>query len=151
MVVIVVIIMSTMVAIVEVNRRRITGQRLKRDLLRVPLFAVPLFRASGRNKTTSDFYIPQRGVQRKQGVVIYMMLCTFLLSNTTPIRCTPLPLHPPLMNSHDWRAFKDDSVLASSACFYFMSTSSCLPGLSESLSLSLYLSLYICVYIYIYI
>ena len=39
------------------------------------------------------FYIPQRGVQWKQGVVIYMMLHTSLSYNTTPIHCTPLPLH----------------------------------------------------------
>ena len=45
-------------------------------------------------------YIPQRGVQWKQGVVIYMMLYTSLLHNTTPIRCTPLRLHPPVMNTH---------------------------------------------------
>ena len=44
-------------------------------------------------------YIPQRGVQWKQGVVIYMMLYTSLLHNTTPIHCTPLRLHPPLMNT----------------------------------------------------
>ena len=44
--------------------------------------------------------IHQRGVQWKRGVVIYMMLHTSLLSNTTPIHCTPLPLHPPLMNTH---------------------------------------------------
>ena len=30
-------------------------------------------------------YIPQRGVQWKQGVVIYMMLYTSLLCNTTPL------------------------------------------------------------------
>ena len=30
----------------------------------------------------------------------FMMLCTSLLCNTTPIHCTPLPLHPPLMNTH---------------------------------------------------
>ena len=40
------------------------------------------------------FKIHQRGVQRKQGVVMHMMLCTGLLYDTTPIRCTPLPLHP---------------------------------------------------------
>ena len=43
-------------------------------------------------------YILQRGVQWKQGVVIEMMLYTSLLYNTTPIHCTLLPLHPPLMN-----------------------------------------------------
>ena len=44
--------------------------------------------------------IHQRGVQWKQGVVIYMMNYTSLLHNTTRIHCTPLPLHPPLMNTH---------------------------------------------------
>ena len=39
--------------------------------------------------------IHRRGVQWKQGVVIYMMLYTSLSYNTTPIHCTPLPLHPP--------------------------------------------------------
>ena len=45
-------------------------------------------------------YTPQRGVQWKRGVVIHMMLYTMLLYTTTPIRCTPLPLHPPVMNTH---------------------------------------------------
>ena len=44
-------------------------------------------------------YILQRGVQWKQGVVVCMVLCTSLLYNTTPIHCTPLRLHPPLMNT----------------------------------------------------
>ena len=42
----------------------------------------------------------QRGVQRKQGVGNYMMSYTSLLYNATPIHCTPLPLHPPVMNAH---------------------------------------------------
>ena len=41
------------------------------------------------------------GVQWKQGVVIYMMLYTSLLWNTTPIHCTPLPRHLPVMNTQD--------------------------------------------------
>ena len=45
------------------------------------------------------FKIHQRGVQWKQGVVIHMMLYTSLLYNTTPIQGTPLPLHPPVMNT----------------------------------------------------
>ena len=44
--------------------------------------------------------IHQRGVQWKQGVVIHMMLYTSLLYITTQIHCTPLPLHPPVMNTH---------------------------------------------------
>ena len=43
--------------------------------------------------------IHQRGVQRKQGVVIRMMLYTSLLYTSTPIHCTPLPLHPPVLNT----------------------------------------------------
>ena len=48
------------------------------------------------------FKIHQRGVQWKQGVVICMVLHTSLLYNPTPIRCTPLPLHPPVMNTQTW-------------------------------------------------
>ena len=47
------------------------------------------------------FKIHQRGVQWKQGVVIYTILYTSLLYHTTPIHCTSLPLHPPVMNAHD--------------------------------------------------
>ena len=43
--------------------------------------------------------IQQRGVQWKQGVVIYIILYTSLLYDTTPIHCTTLPLHPPVMNT----------------------------------------------------
>ena len=43
-------------------------------------------------------YIPQRGVQWKQGVVMYMTLCASLLHNTTQIHGTPDPLHPPLQS-----------------------------------------------------
>ena len=44
--------------------------------------------------------IHQRGVQWKQGVVIYMLLYSSLLHVTTPIHCTPLPLHPSVMHAH---------------------------------------------------
>ena len=43
--------------------------------------------------------IHQMGVQWKQGVVIYMLLYSSLLYNTTTIHCTPLRLHPPVMNT----------------------------------------------------
>ena len=39
------------------------------------------------------------GVQWKQGVVIYVMLHTSLLSNTTPIHCTPCNKYPLLVKS----------------------------------------------------
>ena len=48
-----------------------------------------------------EFKIHQRGVQWKRGVVIYMMSYTSLLYDTTPIHCIPLPLHPPVMNTHE--------------------------------------------------
>ena len=50
--------------------------------------------------------IHQRGVQWKQGVVIDMMLYTSLLYNTTPIHCTPLPLHHHVMNTHRRRLLR---------------------------------------------
>ena len=43
----------------------------------------------------AKLYIHQRGVQWKQGVVIYMTLSTSSLHITIPIHCTPLRLHPP--------------------------------------------------------
>ena len=49
-------------------------------------------------------YILQRGVQWKQGVVVYRTLYTSLLYNTTPIHCTPHPLHPPLQSIHSQKA-----------------------------------------------
>ena len=50
------------------------------------------------------------GVQWKQGVVVHIILQAVLLCNTTPIHCTPLPLHPPVMNAHrQLRRFADSS------------------------------------------
>ena len=63
-------------------------------------------RASAMCQRTAQrlsIYIPQRGVQWKQGVVICMLLHTSLLYNTTPIRCIILRLHPPLMNTQSTR------------------------------------------------
>ena len=53
--------------------------------------------------------IHQRGVQWKQGVVVYIILQAVLLYNTTPIHCTPLRLHPPAMNTQEDRG-KSSSV-----------------------------------------
>ena len=50
------------------------------------------------SQLSKNVYILQRGVQWKQGVVNYMRLHTSLCYNTTPIHCTPLPLHPPLLS-----------------------------------------------------
>ena len=48
---------------------------------------------------TRSFEIHQRGVQWKQGVVVYIILYIIFLYDTTPIHCTPLRLHPPLMKT----------------------------------------------------
>ena len=50
-----------------------------------------------------ELKIHQRGVQWKQGAVICMVLHTSLPHDTTPFHCTPLPLHPPVMNTHPGR------------------------------------------------
>ena len=67
----------------------------------------PAVRRAAHARTARDdvdpFYIHQRGVQWKHGVVIYMMLYTILLHNTTPIHCTLLPLYPPLPSIHPLR------------------------------------------------
>ena len=43
--------------------------------------------------------IHQRGVQWKQGVVVYTILYAVLLFNTAPIHCTPSDCTPILMNT----------------------------------------------------
>ena len=86
--------------------------------------------------------VHQRGMQLKQGVVIYMMLYTSLSYNTTPIHCTPLPLHPPVMNAQERGVSVEGVALVGDVCVcvYF------------SLSLSLHICIYIYThYIYIYI
>ena len=102
--------------------------------------------------------ILQRGVQWKQGVVICMTLYTSLLHNTTPIHCTPLRLHPPLMNTQ----LRYDAVQAqrsrsqtarrrvwvSSADF--TSPLSLLQVLSAKLWSSPHTDIYIYIYIYMY-
>ena len=45
------------------------------------------------------FKIHPRGVQWNQGVVVHITLLAVLLYDTTPIHCTRLPLHPPLMKT----------------------------------------------------
>ena len=75
----------------------------------------------------NKLYIPQRGVQWKQGVVVCMMLYTILLYSTTPIHCTPLPLHPPVMNTH-YAMIRKEQV-----CIY------------------IYIYIYVYTYIYIYV
>ena len=93
------------------------------------------------------FKIHQRGVQWKHGVVIYMLLCTSLSYNTTPISCAPLPLHPPLMNTHRRLAISAVSAISTSKTYDFWG-----PGLSVwPLSMYLYISISIYLYIYIYI
>ena len=53
------------------------------------------------SRVPPEIKIRQRGVQLKQGAVICMLLFTSLLYDTSPIHCTPLPLHLPAMNTHE--------------------------------------------------
>ena len=69
-----------------------------------PLALPPNYAVTHTVSHTSVLEIHQRGVQRKQGVVICMLLCTSLLYDTTPIHCTPLPPHPPVMNTQVLRS-----------------------------------------------
>ena len=60
-----------------------------------PTFRRPTFRRC------PIFKILQRGVQRKQGVVVHIIRKAVSLHNATPIRCTPLRLHPPVVNTQN--------------------------------------------------
>ena len=68
-------------------------------MLHYILLSYTPFRLPRRWRSWPQSTFCKGGVQWKQGVVIYMMLYTILLYNTTPIHCTPLRLHPPLMNT----------------------------------------------------
>ena len=57
----------------------------------------------------AEIYILQRGVQWKLGVVICMVLYMISTYDTTPIRCTPLPLHPPVINTQESRKERTSS------------------------------------------
>ena len=92
------------------------------------------------------FKIHQRGVQWKQGVVIYMLLYTSLLYNTTPIHCTPLPLHPPVVNTQS-RTYHISSTTTTTItiCMFIIISSIFI------IIINIYIYIYICMYIYIYI
>ena len=68
------------------------------------------------SREPGTFKIHQRGVQWKQGVEMCMMLYTSLLYNTTPIHCTPLRLHPPLMTTQTRlaRFFESETIFLAS-------------------------------------
>jgi len=57
----------------------------------------PLPRGASLPERESRF--SKGGVQWKQGVVASVMLCTASLENAAPNHCTPLPLHPTLLNT----------------------------------------------------
>ena len=106
--------------------------------------------------SSRPLYILQRGVQWKQGVVICMVLYTSLLYNTTPIHCTLLPLHPPVMSTQPrvYSSCNQETVAAATV------TTSLLDHFCANrvslISLELYILtgecilLYIYIYIYIY-
>ena len=78
-----------------------------RLVLKISMMNYRLAQVSARD------YILQRGVQWKQGVVIRMLLYTIVLYNTTPIHCTPLRLHPPVMNARQaWPTDKSFNINA---------------------------------------
>ena len=86
--------------------RNVINRRLSRDSkspCEMYYELVPTVRlahaAAGAGAKAQRIKIHQRGVQWKQGVVIYMMLFISLFYNATPIHCTLLRLHPPLMNT----------------------------------------------------
>ena len=88
--------------------------------------------------------------------MIYMTLYTSLLQNTTPIHCTPDPLHPPLQSIQDRQPAhgrKPGSRMAKS--LEKESTSSCVgsnkPITGPQLNWYIYIYIYIQLYIYIYI
>ena len=99
------------------------------------------------------FKIHQRGVQWKQGVVIYIMLYTSSLYSTTPIHCTSLPLHPPVMNTQ-FRGRHPDSPSscgrhADILCYCYIWINNI--SLSLYIYMYIYMHIYICIYICIYI
>ena len=70
----------------------------------------PVLRVVSSTLTSKQLYTLQRGVQLKQGVVIYMVLYTSSLYNTTPIHCTPHPLHPPLQSIQKQQQWKTGAL-----------------------------------------
>ena len=91
---------------------------------------------------TPFVYMLQRGVQWKQGVVVYIILQAVLLP---PIHCTPLRLHPfdeypqPTKDKRARKRLRSRLMPATVSYVFDLSI------------LCLLLILYMCIYIYIYI
>ena len=124
MIIIIIIIMMIMTIIRKWGTRqslpwsplKATQRWPKSDLL-VNSWLDPLLRFPFSWPVNQPVYIPQRGVQWKQGVVICMTLYTSLSYDVTPIHCTPLRLHPPLMNTQPALFVSmQDTVLNHSRC-----------------------------------
>ena len=124
-------------------------------------FQAVLFRQMFRQPLTAAttpprpwFYILQRGVQWKQGVVTCMLLYTSLLHNTTPIHCAPHPLHPPSaeypMVGGLWleasRQVKD--ALGAKRIIINISTNTYI-YIYMYREREIYIHMYVCIYIYI--
>ena len=107
----------------------------------------------GRNQLSHSFKIRQRGVQWKQGVVMYMMLYTTLLYDSTPIHCTPLPLHPPVMNTHSCFGGWAQAWLWRRRQRKEQSFTRCIRLLCVCVCIYIYIYVYThtCIYTYIYI
>ena len=134
-------------------------------ILSCRLFAFPPSKTKN-SKWGFLFYILQRGVQWKKGVVNYMTLYTSLLYNTAPIHCTPDPLHPPLqsihlcgLNNQDGYAgvevrvtpIRTEIIIRATRIVYYIYIYIYINNTYINLSLSLYIYTYVCIYIYIYI
>ena len=101
-------------------------------------------------------YIPQTGVQWKQGVVVHIVLCAVLLYNTTPIHRTPLRLHP--FDEYPACAVGHRGQKAASPAEFrrisgmiptCVQDSNRIPAAQAALSLSLYIYIYIHTYMYV--
>ena len=126
-------------------------------------YSIPRRRAPRLTSPPRRVYIPQRGVQWKQGVVIYMMLYISLLYNTTRIRCTPLPLHPTVMNIRmgAWRmprpvarALPECPPAGPSKHIYiyiYTYIYTCILYVYIYIYIYVYIYMYICIYVYMYI
>ena len=103
------------------------------------------------------FYILQRGVQRKQGVVFCTVSCTSLLYNTTPIHCTPFHCTPLCRVSRGAQSclvrqalYAKRFIVRQHIVFVLYCTPTSYCTCMCRVSIILYLS-FVCVHIYIYI
>ena len=111
---------------------------------------IVIFYCDGPIEPQMAVYILQRGVQWKQGVVIYTTLCTSLLYNATPIHCTPDPLHPPLQSIQGRQRRAADGSLVG-IIYHIVFLCYVILHIYIYIYVYIYIYIYMCIYIYIYI